>query len=326
MKGVLTVYLDQNKWIDLARAATGHPKGAAFVETLSVLTQAVDDGRARFPLSCAHYLETGKQHDRTKRIELSRTMLRLARQIRIAPSHTVVPWEIRRALISVFGLQRAIPDLELFGAGVAHAFSAPSLRYTAPTQWQEVLPPTLLNALQARGEAVFEARVLADDMPEGGPQIGSLRLRDHINLTGDRFVEGQQTIAAWIGELGRGRLKDVMLATAFVDISEPLSLAATVLGITADQLADNAQDIIEAIPSRWTEMKLRHRRQANPQKAWEGNDLNDVISLSTAVPYCDVVVTERSWAAHINAEKVSDRYGTLVTPHLHALVDRLAVT
>ncbi|MUL47109.1 hypothetical protein FZI85_04055 [Mycobacterium sp. CBMA293] len=326
MNSVLTVYLDQNKWIDLARAATGHPRGAEFVETLAVLKQAADDGIARFPLSCAHYLETGKQHDRTKRIELSRTMLRLAGQLRIAPSHTMVPWEIRRALISVFGLQRAVPKLELFGDGVAHAFSAPSLRYAAPAQWQDALPPEVLAALQARGEAEFEALVLGDDMPQGGPQIGNLRLRDHMNLTGDRFVRGQQTIAAWISEAGRHRLKEIMLATAFVDISEPLATAATELGITANQLADNVEDIIHAIPSRWTEMQLRHRRQANPQKAWEDNDLNDVISLSIAVPYCDVVVTERSWAAHTNAAKIADRFGTLVTPHLQAVVDRLAVT
>ena len=28
LDAVLTVYLDQNKWIDLARAETGHPLGA----------------------------------------------------------------------------------------------------------------------------------------------------------------------------------------------------------------------------------------------------------------------------------------------------------
>jgi hypothetical protein len=48
---VLAVYLDQNKWIDLACAETGHPDGANFVETLAGLKQAVDEGRARFPLS-----------------------------------------------------------------------------------------------------------------------------------------------------------------------------------------------------------------------------------------------------------------------------------
>lgn len=47
---MLTVYLDQNKWIDLARAESGHPQGARFIETLAVLKAAADEGRARFPL------------------------------------------------------------------------------------------------------------------------------------------------------------------------------------------------------------------------------------------------------------------------------------
>jgi hypothetical protein len=151
-------------------------------------------------------------------------------------------------------------------------------------------------------------------------------LHDRKNLTDDRFVQGQMAAAAWIEELGHRRLGDIMLATAFTDISQPLALAAAELGITGEQLADNAQTIIEAIPSRWAEMKLRHQRQANPQKAWEGSDLNDVTALAVAVPYCDVVVTERSWSALINSAKVDDHYKTLVTRSLHDVMDQLAVT
>lgn len=94
---MLTVYLDQMKWIDLARAETGHPKGAAFVEVLAVLKDAVDRGQARFPLSAAHYHETGKQRDRKKHMELATTMVRLAGTLRIAPPHAIVRWEIQRA-------------------------------------------------------------------------------------------------------------------------------------------------------------------------------------------------------------------------------------
>jgi hypothetical protein len=323
---VLTVYLDQNKWIELARAETGHPLGAPFVDTLAVLKGAADEGRVRFPLSSAHYYETGKQRDRAKRMKLSRTMVRLAGQLRIAPPHAVVPWEIRQALDAVFDLADSVPALELFGTGVAHAFDVPDLRYNPPAQWHHVLPPELQDALHARCEAEFEAAVLGDVMPQGSPEMTRLRLHDYKNLTDDRFVEEQKAVADWIGKLGRHRLEDVMLATAFIDISEPLALAATDLDITGEQLADNAQAIIEAIPSRWVEMKLRHQRQANPQKTWEGNDLNDVTSLAVAVPYCDVVVTERSWASLINAAKVGDRFDTLVTPRLQDVVDRLSIS
>ena len=60
------------------------------------------------------------------------------------------------------------------------------------------------------------------------------------------------------------------------------------------------------------------------QMAWHGNDLNDVIALSVAVPYCDVVVTERSWSSMLAAVKVPQRYDTLVTPSPQDVVDRLA--
>lgn len=93
---VLTVYLDQNKWIELA-----------------VLKQAVDEGRARFPLSAAHYYETGKQGNRKKRMDLASTMVRLAGTLRIAPPHVIVPWEIRRALVTVFESPTVVPELEI---------------------------------------------------------------------------------------------------------------------------------------------------------------------------------------------------------------------
>jgi hypothetical protein len=41
-----------------------------------------------------------------------------------------------------------------------------------------------------------------------------------------------------------------------------------------------------------------------------------VIALAVAVPYCDVVVTEKSWASLLTAAKVGKRFGHLVTRSL----------
>lgn len=60
---MFTVYLDQNKWIDLARAAAGHPHGERYHDTLRQLRQAVFEGRAKFALSCVHYFETARAGD-----------------------------------------------------------------------------------------------------------------------------------------------------------------------------------------------------------------------------------------------------------------------
>jgi len=46
---------------------------------------------------------------------------------------------------------------------------------------------------------------------------------------------------------------------------------------------------------------------------------NDVTALSIAVPYCDVVITERSWAAMINDQKINRRFNTQVLHDLREL-------
>jgi hypothetical protein len=70
-------------------------------------------------------------------------------------------------------------------------------------------------------------------------------------------------------------------------------------------------------------LRLRRLRQSNPQKAWEGNDLNDVAALSIAVPYCDVVVTERMWAGITTQGSVATRFNSTVISRLDDLVDLL---
>lgn len=321
---MLTVYLDQNKWIDLARAETGHRQGARFVETLAVLKAAADDGLARFPLSLAHYYETGKQRDRRKREELAATMTRLAGMLRIAPPHVIVPWEIERALIDSFDLDLSSEELDLFGFGVAHASASSSLRYVAPAEYRGVpLPTHVRQELQRRVEPEYERVILAGATPDGMPDDRRIVLNDMKNLTDDQFVDGQRNVADVLKSVGRGRLNDVMVATAVADIIDPLLRISSELGIAFDDVLDRATHLVEAMPSRWVEMKLRHARQVNPQKGWSGNDLNDVSALAIAVPYCDIVVTEKSWATMLTDAKVPARFGHVVTASFDGLVKRL---
>lgn len=119
--GVITIYLDQMKWIDLARVESGHPRGVQFVEHLAAFRRAVDSGAMRFPLSIAHYYETGKQRDPTRRTQLAATMMELSRSLRIAPPHTIVPWEAYRAVAEILELPLSIANIRLFGDGAAHA-------------------------------------------------------------------------------------------------------------------------------------------------------------------------------------------------------------
>jgi hypothetical protein len=321
----LTIYLDQMKWIDLARAETGHAQGAAHAPALEAFKRAVDEGRARFPLSVAHYLETGKQHDRTRREQLVGTMMRLAGMYRISPPHVIVPWEIRRALIGVFELDVPLPDLAVLGDGAAHATNQPSLRYTAPTQFAGVmLTPEMRYQLEEVLSSKFEMVLLGELPPNGMPEATRI-LGPAFKDLDARFVDEQNRVGGWAEKLGRSKLENLMAATAMIDIMAPLIVAAQELQVPLESLveAKNVFPLLEHMPSRWVEMKLRHLRQSNPQKRWHVHDLNDVTALAIAIPYCDVVVTEKSWSAMLNDAKVPTRYDTIVTRSLEDVVAML---
>ena len=84
------------------------------------------------------------------------------------------------------------------------------------------------------------------------------------------------------------------------------------------------QHFLENVPSRWVTRELRRVRHRNRQQQWQRGDLNDVNALSVATPYCDVVVTERQWARHLNHEGLAEKYGTVVIHDLTELPSLLA--
>jgi len=125
--------------------------------------------------------------------------------------------------------------------------------------------------LQRRAEPEFERVILAGSTPDGVPDNRRIVLNDMKNLTDGRFVDGQRSVTDALKDLGRGRLNDVLVATAVADIIDPVLQISGQLGIAFDDVLDRMTHLVEAMPSRWGEMKLRQARQANPQKNWSGN-------------------------------------------------------
>jgi hypothetical protein len=71
--GVKRIYLDQNHWVSLARAARGHPAGDPYKDILTLINKAVDLRTVSFPLSSQHYYEIHQQRDLRRRNDLAGT-------------------------------------------------------------------------------------------------------------------------------------------------------------------------------------------------------------------------------------------------------------
>jgi hypothetical protein len=113
-------YLDQNHWIQLSQAAYGLGGRPETATVLEALLQARASGRACFPLSWAHYVETLKRRAPDRRLRLATIMLELSGGITIAPPPVVWRHEIDVALGRYFP-DRIVPEpFQLLAIGAAH--------------------------------------------------------------------------------------------------------------------------------------------------------------------------------------------------------------
>lgn len=103
-KPVRIVYLDQNKWIELARAAKHPTEYPDIRELLEAISHEVGAGRLILPLSFANLYETHKINDPKRRDDLASIQATLSRGLVFRGRHKRLQEEISKVFRNAFGL------------------------------------------------------------------------------------------------------------------------------------------------------------------------------------------------------------------------------
>lgn len=316
---VLHVYLDQNKWIDLSRALAGDELGAPFREVAAEIVASVEAGSASFPLSVAHVFELWKKRRAEPRQRLASTMSTISKNDAIAPPWVLLPAELDRAFQSRFSRPETLLPLEPFGRGMRHrgGASAPGLPTVIRDYLREQNPGANDDELADWMDAVLLAGP-AEDLPT--IDIPQPPLEFAENFAADENAQVQLFTEHGAGKRTR---RNVVSARALLDIKEPLNDALARALLTWDALialeADGVNEFMLDLPSRAAALELMWLQHDNTETRWRQNDMNDIVYLSAAVAYCDVVVTERKWTAMLNRCGVADRFGTTVLSDLSGM-------
>ncbi len=77
---------------------------------------------------------------------------------------------------------------------------------------------------------------------------------------------------------------------------------------------------LASISSLQVQAKLTLQRYKDTNKPFHRNDIKDIAFLSTAIPYCDVVVTERSWRDLACRERLDEIFQTEILSDATQLV------
>lgn len=315
------IYLDQNHWIELSRAAHGRASRTETPNVLDAICKARASGQAIFPLSLAHYLETLKRQTPDSRARLATFMLDLSGGITIAPLQMVVRHEIEVALQRCFP-SRVVPEpFKFLGSGLTHAAGKD---FSFELEWpQEAndIPAPHRTAFEQHALASAEHSLLSGVLPTGDP----LEPEPAMDLSPSR--QFKEALEEWRGVASRypsDQLERRIYAITLYDISDALWETLARYKIPIEEFASLGEPrwrvLLDDMPSRRADMHLRRQWAKNASLMPKDSDLNDWAYLGVAVSYCDIVVTEKQVA-----DLFSRRFDThaTVVPQLGRLPELL---
>lgn len=335
------VYLDLMHWIGLAKADTGHRDGLRFRSVYGLCIRRASAGEALFPLSATHYLETQKIKNPAQRSAIAKVMEELSAFRTLLPGDLIRHQEIEAYFTEVLGPSRKpAAVLPLVGKGAAWAFGK-----EAPLRIKDLEGRDVTESVRARHPAgpegfdriVRDAQLRFERSVLAGPSAEEIEALRALGWKPERVVEIIERRANEEREQSarfdsdplwrRGRTRDVVSAREFlIELNEMVATSLANRGISIHewpQSRDELRALMDSMPSTDVAVTLKTWAHRNASKTWAGNDIHDIDALSVAVPYCDVVVTEKFAQTVLTAAKVPERSGTLLLRRLEELEDVL---
>ncbi len=314
------LYLDQNKWIDLSRAHYGRPEGESFRDALAAVRTAVEARKLLVPFSGVNMMEMEADHRAERRERLARFMINLSCNRSILPFMIVRPWEVRNALFAYFGqpepgaIRRSIVREGLANAlglqfrisGLSPENEAAVLQQGNSAEW------SVQYLLLASNNRESSEQMRAEETATLGWQE-QVRTRSAAHLTSEQrwFAELFQHITR--GDVGKALMEGLQeigvsrqkFFDQFSTLPEFIQFFASVhtLNVTLTLTLAQDQDLV------------RHIDQ---------NDARDLIWLSVALPYSNLVVSEKYWGNMVRSRGLDRKYKTTVVYDVRELPTRLA--
>lgn len=266
----MKVYLDQNKWIQIARAINGNEKNKCIEKILKL----AGEGIFEFPLSGIHYLETSRISNQSRRKKLGKTMWDLSKGQTIASSRDIIMHELEVALLKYFP-DLVVSEFNLYGSGVQHAFGL-TFDQKIPQYFESIFEEYLLTGEQFDGEEYIKF----DDVSQRHVFKEHLRKYKEIKM----YVPKE-------------KYQDVIEATVFTDIVEPIYTVFSKHNISVEFFKNiektELSKIIHSITLLDIDMHMHKQLLKNEAYIPDDHDLEDWSGLSIGAAYCDVLVCEK---------------------------------
>jgi hypothetical protein len=129
------------------------------------------------------------------------------------------------------------------------------------------------------------------------------------------------------GPWRRERLPDVVSARELlIEFQNMVPAAFQERGVGLEDILTSPEAgvaFMRSMPSTDVSMALKTAWHRNRDKPWSANDIYDIDAMALAVPYCDVVVTEKACHHALVSTGMDTRMSTVLLRDLPSLVSTL---
>jgi hypothetical protein len=326
------VYFDLNHWIYLAQEVCG--RSSSVSAALEACRAAKACGTAVFVLSASHYAEMLKIKDPEQRRAIADVMEDLTDFGTLVSRVVVMELELAAVLDQFAQSGSWFRPVPLIGRGVRHAFGLQSgLRIMGPSgdeseRVRERMGVAAFEEFVAKANLMLERGVLRGPADDGVDRMRTLGWNPEaaLKVAENRAAEERnqmQRLDADGGRWRRGRLRDVVAARElFIEFQTilPRALAdrhLSLQNVMSDPRSANA--FVRAMPSTEVSIQVKTAWHRNRDKPWTANDIYDIDAMALAVPYCDIVVTEKACRHALTAGGLDRRMHTAILRDLRDL-------
>jgi len=318
----LIFYLDQKGWIDLAKMEYGSVKTEKETRLLETVYRAVGEDKALFPLSIVHLDEISKISSETKRHQLAALMTKLSKGYSFSPysdSHIAV--EVDQIVAKKLGYC-SIDLRQVFLKQGIHHLVGSKVEIASRDGDKNKKPPKEIK--EKMTEMLYDPEVFEFSLTKTKPNPS---LRQYQKKAANQMDEIRR-------ELLKIKDKDLRKRTFLAQNVSALILPHIVKtlidrGLPRDLFKmeewtrEDMDKFLMKVPTGLALITLTMYRDLQFQRAITANDIADVWGLTLAIPYSDVVVTERMWVSIAKQSKLDTTCDTIMLYSVDDLINFL---
>jgi len=293
---MISVYLDTNVWIDIAWAWYGRNSRSRHKAVATYLADSVRRRIVRLPLSYFHCFEMLKHEDHAWRDRLWKFAVSLSNCTGLLNRQCIQDALIEEAVCRIFCVTSGRSQLDpytnsgLFGLPLEGQFPLTDLCLRTPEGWTSFW----LDMPEETREQLFSGLINSERS----------------------FVKRRNNLkSSWTDEDYTTR-KRAYIARLFLDLQDSYLHATTKIGKRPEDIESLSMEdkirLVTEVPPLDVEVGLATQHLQQWDRLEEVNDVRDIGHLCMAIPYCDVVVTERYWVDKIERERMDERYKTIL--------------